>query len=241
MKPATQYLFVCTLFIPCSLPATAASFDCAKSSTGVERRICANSELSELDQQLGHEYQLALKVAKNPTVLRKAQKTWLEIKRSACDYRDTNAETIDYCLKPVYQRRIIELRSLRTPIDQVLGVYTNRKPNCFFAPDPNAPETRNTEVCEGFNEDSIVVQRNEAGAIEVVMELFFFNGHVCTFGGLAEWKQGKLVAKGDDEDGSCTIELYSDGQHIFTSNALGTCSAYCGMRGDLSEAEASKQ
>lgn len=242
MKTIAHYLFVFAVLGLCSSFLQAASFDCKKASSGVEQRICANKELSELDEQLSSEYRAALKVTADPFELRQSQRAWIREERDGCnDPLGRVHAGIDYCLKPKYKNRIIELRALRTPLDQVVGIYTKKNPNCSFAPDQN-DDTQNIEVCNGFNEDRISIQKAQTGAIEVEMQLFFFNGHICTFEGSAVWKQGKLVAEDNEgvEDEPCTFELYSDGRHIITKNALQACSRHCGMRGSLAGVEATK-
>ncbi len=46
------------------MQAQAASFDCGKAKTRVEKLICANAELSKLDEQLSREYKAALERSK---------------------------------------------------------------------------------------------------------------------------------------------------------------------------------
>ena len=243
MNINARYVLVFAMFGLYPPHLYAASFDCTKASSGVEQRVCSNKELSELDKQLSSEYKKALKIAKNPSGLRQSQKEWLEKRRDGCN--DPAGEVhagIDYCLKPTYQNRIVELRALSTPLERVLGVYTKRNPSCSLAPDPNNG-TRNIQVCDGFNEDRISVQKDRTDAFDIEMRLFFFNGHICTFEGRAIWKEGKLVAKGNEDarDDPCTFELYSDGRHIITKNAQPGCSRYCGVRGSLNGVEALKQ
>lgn len=243
MNMIARYVLVFVVLGPGSSLLYAASFDCTKASSGVEQRVCSNKELSELDEQLSSEYKAALKVTANPSKLRQSQREWLEKRRNGCNDPTKRVHAgIDYCLKPTYQNRIIELRALSTPFERVLGVYTKRHPSCFLAPDPNNV-TRNIQVCDGFNEDRISIQKDRTDAIEIEMQLFFFNGHICTFEGHANWKEGKLVVKDNDDvkDDSCTFELYSDGRYIITKNARPGCSRHCGVRGSLNGVEASKQ
>ena len=59
-------------------PAYAASFDCAKAQTQVENLICADAELSKLDDDLAAAYIAALKKKPPVTSIRQSQKTWLK-------------------------------------------------------------------------------------------------------------------------------------------------------------------
>lgn len=80
----------------------AASFDCTKAQSNVEKIICAKSDLSELDEKLAVIYKAALTDETQAVNIRQAQKRWLK-ERNSCGEAD--------CLMSAYQRRIEELRS----------------------------------------------------------------------------------------------------------------------------------
>jgi uncharacterized protein len=61
--------------------ASAASFGCAKAATPTERAICADTQLSNLDGQLGAVY--AQRVAADPG-LRQIQRGWLAARNAGC-------------------------------------------------------------------------------------------------------------------------------------------------------------
>lgn len=77
--------------------AQAVSFDCQKAKTFVEKAICQNQELSDLDDELRVQYDTALTDNKNPAAFKKQQLKWLK-------QRDT-CQTVD-CLKKSYNQRI---------------------------------------------------------------------------------------------------------------------------------------
>jgi uncharacterized protein YecT (DUF1311 family) len=81
--------------------AQAASFDCEKAASEVEKLICGDDELSRLDESLNKAYLQALKRndIKKQTIER--QRQWLKNERNACQ----NAE----CLRKAYETRIKEL------------------------------------------------------------------------------------------------------------------------------------
>ena len=88
------------------LTASAASFDCAKASTGTEKAICADAELSALDDHLGRFYFAAReRLAENASCIAADQQQWLRAKRNAC------AENV--CLKNAYLARLTELVPLQ--------------------------------------------------------------------------------------------------------------------------------
>jgi uncharacterized protein len=78
----------------------AAGFDCAKARTRVEKIICANAHLSELDSTLAALYQKAHDAADDPKALGNVERAWLKT-RDAC--RDAA------CLTRTYKLRIAAL------------------------------------------------------------------------------------------------------------------------------------
>jgi len=80
--------------------AQAASFDCAKASSFVEKAICSDKRLSSMDDQLARLYKAARAAATNTSALETEQKSWLS-SRDRC----TNTA----CLKKTYADRIAAL------------------------------------------------------------------------------------------------------------------------------------
>jgi len=90
--------FLCILF---ATGSHAASFDCTKASTLVEKTICSDAKLSELDSQLMQSYKKALASSPDASGMKSAQRTWLTGVRNKC----TDAA----CLNRVYTDRLKEL------------------------------------------------------------------------------------------------------------------------------------
>lgn len=85
--------------------AHAASFDCAKAGTKVEKLVCVkNSLLSQLDEDMNGAYQWALMRNENKQQIISEQKYWLKAVRNACEDED--------CLWNAYVIRVKELREL---------------------------------------------------------------------------------------------------------------------------------
>ena len=80
--------------------AQAASFDCAKASSFVEKAICSDQQLSGMDDQLARLYKAARAAATNASTLEAEQKSWLS-SRDRC----TDAA----CLTKAYADRIAAL------------------------------------------------------------------------------------------------------------------------------------
>jgi uncharacterized protein len=81
--------------------AHAASFDCRKAQSKVEKLICGDEELSGLDESLRDVYQQRSKVLADSTQLLQDQRQWLKITRNAC------ADVV--CLKKAYVERINQI------------------------------------------------------------------------------------------------------------------------------------
>lgn len=94
-----------------AIKAQAASFDCDKAATKVEKMICGDAELSTLDEELADIYKNVMKDGTKKETTKSAQKVWLK-DRNRC-------EEIP-CLKSAYQGRMAALKqpehSASTPV-----------------------------------------------------------------------------------------------------------------------------
>ena len=114
--------------IACAGIAHAASFDCAKAHSKVEKMICVDAELSRLDDDLSARYQQVWNEYQQDEEIRQVQKQWLK-SRDAC--RDVK------CLSNHYTQR---LASLKEPFLAPFGYYLNE----------SLPQQRRTPVCKDF-------------------------------------------------------------------------------------------
>jgi uncharacterized protein len=98
--------------------ASAASFPCAKAATAVEKSICADATVSELDEHLGRYYSAArAELGDAKSCLAKDQKSWLQT-RNAC--KDAK------CLRRVYLARLAELDALQPGMTAVKNIELPR-------------------------------------------------------------------------------------------------------------------
>src|SRR4030042_5198380 len=79
----------------------AASFDCGKAASKIEKLICSDDELSKLDESLNEVYLRALNRADIKEQAIESQRQWLKYERDVCQ----DAE----CIKKAYETRIKEL------------------------------------------------------------------------------------------------------------------------------------
>jgi uncharacterized protein len=106
MRHGLPVLLFCVFCVFCVFLETvvlAASFDCRKAASPVEKAICSDSQLSELDSFMGQTYKKALEDSSNPGALKAEQRSWLSNIRNRCQ----NAE----CLRRCYNDRLNEFYS----------------------------------------------------------------------------------------------------------------------------------
>ena len=80
--------------------AYSASFDCAKAGNEIEKRICANDQISALDSELGAAYKKAISI---DSTLKESQIAWIKERNKCID---------DECISKSYKERITFLNSL---------------------------------------------------------------------------------------------------------------------------------
>lgn len=111
----------------------AASFDCAKASTPIEKLICSNDYVSQLDEDLGQAYKEALvKYADKKDMIIRQQRNWIKWIRSQCG--DPS------CLDTLYRARLGEIISG----DNVVSLNGPDKPNFVLT------KGRGTPVCDEY-------------------------------------------------------------------------------------------
>jgi uncharacterized protein len=105
MRPFGLALMI-GLVLGASLPARAASFDCAKARGADERAICRHPRLNDQDVRLGEVYSIASRFLGMGArdALREQQAAWLRARKRCGD----NVP----CLRRAYDRRLGELRGV---------------------------------------------------------------------------------------------------------------------------------
>ena len=112
-------VIIIALFVLLSTQATAASFDCKKASTWVEKTVCSDEVLSQFDDQLAKAYHdaLASLSPEGQKETKEYQRKWLKDissynKAQLKLHFDDNAkyQQWDYALKFAYENRIKQLQ-----------------------------------------------------------------------------------------------------------------------------------
>jgi len=81
--------------------AQAASFDCTKAGSKVEKLICGDAEISKLDEELNASYKAALQDAKQADSIKQEQKEWMKGRNGCADAG---------CVQSAYRKRIEQLQ-----------------------------------------------------------------------------------------------------------------------------------
>lgn len=120
--------------------ANAASFNCKRAATEVEKLICSDAELSDLDDELAEEYKRALARSGNPGNLIRAQRRWLA-ERNACGNRA--------CLIAEYSSRLLVVQA--TPAAEQINCDPSAGPvdieNCPPSVARATPDQLRTGYC----------------------------------------------------------------------------------------------
>src|SRR6185436_9428473 len=96
-------------------PAFAQSFDCAKAQTRIEKLVCADRGVADLDEYLGRYYSAArAEIPGAASCLQADQSQWLKSKRDVC------ADAA--CLKAAYLDRLAELDPLQPGVSALKNV-----------------------------------------------------------------------------------------------------------------------
>lgn len=112
--------------------ASAASFDCAVASTRIEKAICADAALSELDEYLGRYFAGASETLKDGAAcLKSEQRQWLKTVRNNCKLDAA-------CLKDVYLNRLAALDGLQPGASQLKNIELPKTPILVTAIPPSA-------------------------------------------------------------------------------------------------------
>jgi len=164
-----------------SITSLAASFPCDKAQSRVEKAICADAEVSALDEHLGRYYQAARSALREAApCLAADQRQWLSAVRNAC--ADAG------CLRKAYLERLSELDALQPGVTAVKNVELPRTPslvwiippaqdNVAAPPKPAAkPLVAKGRVIDELAQGDGFVLRTAQGASHPLVLLMFVDG-----------------------------------------------------------------
>jgi len=96
-KQIFGFVFLCTAL---ALSGEVFAFDCSKATTKVEKLICSDKKLFELDKEMNAYYKEAVK--REPQEIRDEQRKWLKIRNACIEVG---------CISAAYEEKIDELKS----------------------------------------------------------------------------------------------------------------------------------
>ena len=195
--------FACVGMLMSSV-ASAASFACEKAVTAIERTICQDKELSELDEYLGRYYAAAGAALGDAKVcLASDQRAWLSKVRGAC--KD------DSCLKTSYRLRLSELDGLQPGATAVRELQLPKAPTLVAIIPPAldqvaAPRVKNLKPlsAEGklanrvSTEDGYYVV-SRGGAKHLLVGVMFFDDSTSVLESLSKETRTDYLVRGQAE------------------------------------------
>jgi uncharacterized protein len=201
----------------------AASFDCSKAATAIEKRICSDKELSDLDSQLGQSYKrlLAALDKEQQKILKESQKEWLASRNEGTD-----------TLSTFYRERIAELdvklRAVSAQAVSPFGRYTIEHSVAMFD---------GGTWTDSWSGDDYTVTVVDSQTVSISIAIVGTNAHECSIDGKAiRIGNGVYLWKGTEEAGLCTVKVTVFNNHIkIEPGQEEGCSYYCGARAGLQE------
>mgnify|MGYP000872506163 CR=1 FL=1 len=118
-----KYVLLSLILFMAAPDVHAASFDCKRAKTTVEKMICSDAEVSKFDEELDRTYKKALALVSYKAQMKKQQQEWIRTLRNACED--------EACLLREYRDRIAALNST------IAAAAFKRKPE-----DPKAERER---------------------------------------------------------------------------------------------------
>lgn len=120
IKRSARIVAILLGYLTLASPAQSASFDCAKVHTKVEKLICADAEISKLDEELNAAYNAALQDRKQTESSRQAQKQWMKERNRCSDA---------VCVKRAYEGRLkaLGMSDRNTDSDKAGTIATSAK------------------------------------------------------------------------------------------------------------------
>ena len=161
--------------------AAAQSFDCAKAQTRIEKMVCADRAIADLDEYLGRYYAAARAEIPGATAcLQSDQAQWLKSTRDAC--------ADGACLKTAYLARLAELDALQPgatalknvtlpPAPALVWVVPPASDKVAAPPNPKAKPyeaigTLIDDIASNPNSDGLAIRLKEGTLVPLVMLMF---------------------------------------------------------------------
>ncbi|GEM_PF-558424 len=205
-----KHLIYAVAFLSFATGAHAASFDCAKASTLVEKAICSDAKLSELDDSLMKAYKKALASSPDASGLKSQQRAWLTVRNKCVDAS---------CLNHAYADRLNALTG---------NLASN-------APPPNAPRSSSPTGTYKSPNGELKIQQTSEGLIKFEVFATFRTNTGEAFGDAVLKGDTAIYENRDDDcrlsfkflpdkaivkqDGSCSMGLNVSASDTYTMSS----------------------
>lgn len=208
----------------------AASFDCAKASTILEKLICSDKELNALDDALGKAYWNTLDKATDRDALKSDQRAWLRSTLRPCG-------TDKACLMPAYKKRIAALAEWQEAVSfdiELYGTYTQQHP---VVSGGAAHDVK----------DCLTIKPEQGNRVRFSLHIEGDNIHTCALEGVALANDTNLEFRRTaqlnlDAPDNCVLRFIITGNSITLEDADGNCrAAYCGVRAGFNDVAFSRE
>ncbi len=190
------------LLLPAEPPIVLQSFDCAKAQTRVEKLICSDTGLRELDEHLGRYYEAGrAAVERAASCLQSDQAQWLKTIRNQC--ADAS------CLKAAYLDRLASLDPLQPGATAIRNITLPRVPSLVSIiapasdtvaapPNPKATpfEATGAILDEVSGGDGFMLQTRDRGIVPLVLLMFMEGNTPSLLSALAKEKNATFRARG---------------------------------------------
>jgi uncharacterized protein len=185
--------------------AAAQSFDCAKAQTRVERMVCADRAIADLDEYLGRYYAAArAEIPGAAACLQSDQAQWLKSTRDSC--------ADGACLKSAYLNRLAELDPLQPgatalknvalpPVPALVWVVPPAADKVAAPPNPQAKPHEAIgrlidDIATNPNSEGFAIQLTDGTRISLVMLMFLEAGTQERLAILAKDRTATFRARG---------------------------------------------
>ena len=199
------------LLLPAEPPVVLQSFDCAKAQTPVDKMICSDAGLRELDEHLGRYYAAGRAAVEGAAAcLQSDQAQWLKTIRNQC--ADAS------CLRGAYLDRLGELDALQPGATAIRNLTLPRVPSLVWIiapasdtvaapPNPRAKpfEAVGAIVDEVTGGDGFMLVTSSGQRVPLVLLMFLEGNTPALLSALAKEKNATFRARGyAAQDGSRT-------------------------------------
>jgi len=197
-----------------------AGFDCTQAQTSIEKAICADQKLNDLDKQMADQYDSLQKTIADSdrTLLTAEQRYWVS-------ERDRNWQGNTGKLKQWYKNRIADLE-LKARIlagsTPYFGIYIS--PHDVWISNDNERETM--QVTDYF---SFTRVKDDSTVLGFQIKSSCPNYHTCELSGSATLNNSRYEYRDIADTDACRLLMTprSDGMLIETST-MNYCKGYCG-------------